>query len=210
MRKSITASVAGLWLLAIGAPAEAGLVTSIPGGTAWPMPSLNYFGTGPQTFGDGIVWSSTDANAVFGYTGGYGYASNGYWNGGLGPMAGLNDVTDSMTFAFTTPVAGVGGFMNYAPVTSNPTTIAAYNSAHSLIESYNLTFTASNQANTGEFLGFLESSADIKYFTLIGNYIGITDLTTTTTAPAVPEPATLGLLGAGLLGLLTVRGRRDR
>ena len=44
------------------------------------------------------------------------------------------------------------------------------------------------------FYGFGESTADISYFTLSGNFIGIRDLT----VAAVPGP----LAGAGLPGLL--------
>ena len=76
-------------------PASATVVTSIPGGTVVPMPALNYFGPGPQVFGPGITWTSTNAvnqgGSVFGYTGGYGFSGNGFWDGSLGPMAGLND-----------------------------------------------------------------------------------------------------------------------
>jgi hypothetical protein len=197
--------------------AQATLVTSLPGGTAIPMPAIEYFGPGPQSFGPGITWSSTNSSnqggSVFGYTGGYGFSGNGSWTGGLGPMAGLNDskdaydVTDTMTFAFSTPIAGVGGFINYVPGSNNPTVISVYDSSNTLIENSTLTFSTGGGDNTGSFYGFLEDSPNISYFTLTDNYIGITELTTSGPS-AVPEPATMLLLGSGLLGLGVYTRRR--
>jgi len=211
--KTICALLILVALVCFGAkPGAAALVTSLPGGTVIPMPVVNYFGPGPQAFGPGVTWSSTNATnqggSVFGYTQGYGFLGNGYWDGGL-VMAGVNDstdvygVTDTMTFAFSTPVSGVGGFLNYVPGSANPTTIAVYNAANTLIESYNLTFLTGGGTDTGAFYGFLESTADIKYFTLTDNYVGIANLTTS----AVPLPGALLLFGPGLLGLAAVRRR---
>ena len=101
---------------------------------------------------------------------------------GLSPA--LNDafirynVTDTMTFAFSTPVSAVGGFMNYAPDGSTPTIIAVYDASNTLIESAELTFITGGGANTGFFFGFQEASNTISYFRLTDNYIGITNLTT--------------------------------
>ena len=120
----LLATVVVLAFLVLAIPASAGVVTSLPGGTVVPMPANNYFGAGPQTF-DGITWTSTNAakqgGSVFGYSGGYGFGGNGTWDGSLGPMAGLNDstdvysVTDTMTFTLSSPVSGIGGFLNYVP-----------------------------------------------------------------------------------------------
>jgi len=196
------------------AQAGASVVTSIPGGTVIPFPAVNYFGGGPQTVATGVTWSSSNATnqggSVFGYTGGYGFLGNGFWDGALGPMAGLNDstdfygVTDTMTFAFATPVAAVGGFLNYAPGSNNPTTVAVWDSLGNLIESYNLTFLTGGGTDSGAFYGFQESTANISYFTLTDNYIGITDLTT----GSVPEPGSLLLVGTGLLGVIGYSRRR--
>ncbi len=209
-RKLLLVAVLALGLCLAANPGGAALVTSLPGGTVYPMPAVNYFGGSPQPVAAGITWSSTNAStqggSVFGYTGGYGFLGNGSWDGSLGPMAGVNDstdaygVTDTMTFAFTTPVAGVGGFLNYVPGSLNPTTIAVYNAANTLLESYNLTFLTGGGTDTGQFLGFQEATADISYFKLTDNYIGITNLTTTNTA--VPVPPAVLLFGSGLLGLV--------
>jgi hypothetical protein len=169
--------------------AYAAPVTSLPGGTVIPMPSANYFGAGPQSFGSGITWTSTYGYSVFGYTSYYGYLENGNWNGNLGPMAGLNDPTGTMTFAFSTPISGVGGFINHIPSSSTaPTTIAVYDSQMHLIESTTLTFNTGGGVNSGEFHGFLETSPEISYFALSNNYIGITTLTTKTTNGEIPAP----------------------
>jgi hypothetical protein len=201
--------------------ALAAVVTSIPGGTVVPMPAVNYFGPGPETFGPGITWSSTNASiqggSVFGFTDGYGFSSNGSWDSFIGPMAGVNDstdaygVTDTMTFAFSSPLSAVGGFLNYVPFSSNPTTIAVYDSSHTLIESTTLTFLTGGGTDTGQFLGFQESTANISYFTLTDNYVGIVNLTIL--GSSVPEPGSVTLLGLGLasvggIGWLKKRRRK--
>lgn len=165
----------------------AAFVTSLPGGTVIPMPYGVYFGPGPITFGPGITWSSTNAvhggGSVFGSTGNYGFGPNGCWDG-FGPFGALNDayirdnVTDTMTFAFSTPVSAVGGFMNYAPDGNTPTIIAVYDAGNNLIESAELTFLTDRGTNTGFFYGFRETSNTISYFRLTDNCIGITNLTT--------------------------------
>jgi hypothetical protein len=207
---------ATLLLVIVGLTANqssATVITSLPGGTVIAIPGTDYFGSGPQTFGPGITWSSTNASnqsgSVFGYTGGYGFSGNGYWDGNLGPMAGLNDsfdiygVTDTMTFAFSSPISAVGGFLNYVPGTTSPT-ISVYDAQMNLIESTTLAFLTDGSVNSGFFYGFQEDSDRISYFTLTNNYIGLANLTVSGNNP-VPEPSTLLLLSAGILGVGLLR-----
>jgi hypothetical protein len=199
MKKSIVLLGAVLGLLALQAGAT--VTTGVPWTGTLPMPVVNYFGPGPQSFAN-YTWTSTNAThqggSVFGYTGGYGFGGNGFWNGRLGPMAGLNDsfdvygVTDTMTFAFTTPVDEVGGFFNYVPFGSTLTTLAVYDASFNLIESYNLTFVTGTGVNLGEWIEFSETTP-ISFFTMTGNYVGV--------ANPIPEPGSLLLLGSGLLGV---------
>jgi len=92
MKKLYALLVVAVFLLVVQAGATV-IIGQV--GSNLPMPNVNYFGTGPQTFGN-YTWSSTNAStqggSVYGYTGGYGYLANGFWDGALGPMAGVNDL----------------------------------------------------------------------------------------------------------------------
>ena len=239
-----TLGVSAAVALLMATSVEATLVTSLPGGTVVPMPPVNHlnlFNPAPQVFGPGITWTSTNmvvqGGALFGYTGSYGFRDNGFWDGGLGPMAGLNDNfdavkalcdpddtaclgrSDSMTFAFSSPIRGVGGFVNYTPGGSTPTVLAVYDSSNQLIESYSLNFNfhfpvplpddltpgPSVGGNQGVFVGFLETTPSISRFTLTDNYVAVTDLTVD---GIVPEPATASLVGLGLLAASWIGRRR--
>lgn len=216
MKKKFLAVLVGLVImLGTTGPVSAALVTSLPDGEIILMPSINYFGGDSQTVTSNITWSSTNqtnqGGSVFGYTGGYGFADNGYWDGSM-VMAGLNDsmaaysVSDSMTFEFDVPVKGVGGFINYAAPDHGQPVISIYDSAHNLIESATLDFTTGGGVNSGRFYGFLQSGNNIKYFTLTDAYIGITNLTVTST----PVPAALWLFASGFVGIAGLIRRKNR
>jgi hypothetical protein len=173
-------------------------VGSLVGGGVIAMPGIDYTGTGPQTFGPGITWTSTSSTSVFGWTDPFSFGDNGIWDGDLGPMAGLGGggVFDVMTFTFSTPVLGVGGFINLGA--DDFAVLSVYNGVD-LLESQIVTqgpFGA-NTVNQGFFYGFQEFGTAITSFTLssLNDTIGITRLTT------VPEPAALFLLGLGLIPL---------
>lgn len=207
-------------IVSFGSFAHAALVTSITGGTVVPMPTVNYFGSGPQVFGPNITWTSTNSTiqggSVFGYDSSYGFGSNGSWSSLT--MAGVNStfsfygVTDTMTFEFDTPVAGVGGFINYYPDGRDLPTIAIYDSSNTLLDTAVLTFLTGGGTNTGEFWGFQIATPDIKYFRLSDAYIGITDLTITglDTPGSVPEPATLTIFALGAIGMVAGARRARR
>lgn len=219
MRKSIAPLMLAIMLTV--AQAGATVVMSISGGTVIPMPAVDYFGSGSQTFEAGgltVTWSSTNAfnggGAVFGCDSGcgnYGFRSNGQWTGALGNYAGLNDdssfgSTDSMTFAFSSPISAVGGILNYAPGGSTPTMIAVYDSHGNLIEpAFSLNFSTTG-ADQYRFYGFKEPTPDISSFVLTDNYIAITQLTIS----SAPEPNSILLLGSGLLGAITYGRKRFR
>ena len=203
---------------------DASPVTALSG-TTYDFGTSNNFGAGPETVAPGITWSSTNATSqggsVYGYTGGYGFNTNGYWDSGL-HMIGVNDsfdawgVTDTMTISFSSPVYGVGAFLNYVPGGSTPTTIAVYDASNNLIESSNLTFLTNGGTDQGEFMGFFEGAPEISSFTLTDNYIGAANLVVNTDGvnldATVPEPATFWIFAAaGLLGLsFLARNRKVR
>ncbi len=194
-------------IILIAASADAELVTSLPGGSIISMPAVNIHSSGPQNLGSGITWQS-DKNSVFGWTDSYGFGDNGTWLGLT--MAGLDSIDGTMTFSFSTPVSGVGGFLNYFPLPvydNNSPTIAVYDADKHLIESATLDFSTGGKdsVNGGFFYGFDERDPIISSFTLSNVFIGITDLTV-----RVPEPVTLLLLGFGRLGIAGIRKMMKR
>ena len=181
----------GLLLAAVSASAS--VITTLPGGTAVPIPAVNsYFTTGPDTLAPGITYTGNAPYAVFGYTGGYGFASNGSWSGTS--MIGLNAGNGFFDITFAQPVTSFLGELNWTVGFGNNASIQAFNAAGTLLE----TLTLENGANlvAPGFHGFHD--AGIAKVRFNNEYIGVRNIS----IAAVPEPASWALMlgGFGLIG----------
>jgi hypothetical protein len=126
------------------------------------------------------------------------------------PHSGTNVIFDAggpITIHFTSLVSAVGAYFTHAL----PLTFTAFNATLTPVATLASAF-SSNMALSGdlgsspnEFLG-VTFAAGIAQVTirgdLAGNSFTLDDLTFTSTATSVPEPATLPLLGSGLAALV--------
>jgi hypothetical protein len=88
-------------------------------------------------------------------------------------------------------------------------TLSAYTAAGALLES--LVIAPTHSVNNGSYFGLAD--ADIGYATLTAassDYVVMDNFTMAAQVAAVPEPASLALLGMGVAGLLAARRRRQR
>jgi opacity protein-like surface antigen len=193
---------------AISTSASAAPITSLPGGSPVALPAKNQVTGGPVVFGPGIIFQSSNSSSVFGYTGGYGFGSNGGWSDV--PMIGLNTNNGFFTLTFASAISSFLAEVNWTA--NNPTnaTMGVYDVAGNLIESLTLEANGVNQVPVG-FHGFSETSNSIKSIRFSNEYIGIRNISTATAAGAVPEPATwaMMILGMGAVGFAMRRRRKN-
>lgn len=213
--------------LGFGSATHADLVQSageIPAATVIDFSEFSgsfLFTAGPVQIGGpvglDIEWSSSNVNAVIG-DGQYGLVDNGNWTAGRNGYTGLNIADGSMTFQFNdAPVAGVGGFMNYAAPNYGSAIIEALDQGGAILESYDILALApiSTPGGTdeGAFRGIVRPQADIYAFRLLNAFDVLDDLTFTNVPTGPPEPVpTLStwalILMAGLLGMVAFVRRR--
>jgi len=225
--KYLLATITALLSVGFGSAVQADLVTSagdIPSATVIDFSEFGgsfLFTSGPVQIGNPVAldieWFSTNSNAVIG-NGGYGLGDNGGWDSGRNGYTGLNTDSGSMTFQFNDgPVAGVGGFMNYAVPNFGTPTIEVLDQGGAVLESYDILALAPistpNGTNEGAFRGIVRPQADIYALRLLNGYDVLDDLTFSAgpREPVVPVP-TLStwalMLLAGLLGIAAFTRRR--
>jgi hypothetical protein len=132
---------------------------------------------------------------------------------GSGVVGSLEINTDQLNVSQFIEIVFTNSLQSRVGVWLNPSLgnvlVTAFDSTGTSLES--------GTGTAGNFVGFQRAAADIKFISIInvGNGFTIDDLTyagTTTTPPptnVIPEPATLALVGAGLLPLAgAIRRRR--
>jgi hypothetical protein len=110
-----------------------------------------------------------------------------------------------MTFTLSSPVTGFGGRINWFG-DDVPVTIAAYDAADNLLETYALADSSGNLVAPDTFYGIYRPEGDISKFVMTAGYIGIADIQV---GGVIPEPATWALLVSGF-GLVGHAARRRR
>jgi hypothetical protein len=127
----------------------------------------------------------------------------------------LQGIADTETFHFSSPIAGIGGLINWCRGCSGDLSayISIFDANDILLETLPLLDASideytpgTNLQTPGGFFGFERTSNDIASFSLTGKGVGIWDMQ----AEALPEPVTITLFGAGLAGTIAFRRKRRK
>lgn len=211
MRK-LALLAAGLVALA-AAPASAAVVTSLPGSTAVPIPTVNKYNghcciTHQESFAGG-AFAGAGPN-LWGYAEPYNLSGAPTLQGKPAVIA-YSSMDVVFDFTFDTAVAGVIADFVWGTQSDHwaPLTISAFDAAGNLLESQVL-FDNGAGLDFGKY-GFARDGADIKRFQVSGAYFALRDLATADIASGVPEPATwaMMIIGFGGVGYAVRRSRRQ-
>lgn len=169
------------------------------------------FGSGPREVGKNgfsVQYTATNAQSLIGFDV-YHLIDNGDWQGIY--YGATNMESSVVRFTFATAVSSVGAIINYAPGFGTPT-IRALDASNNVIATFGLIGPASISTtglNAGAFRGISSTSANISSFEISGSYIATQNLSASGLT-TVPEPSTIALVGAGLLGIVVLRRRARR
>ncbi len=194
--------------------AQAALVTTLPGGTAIPIPAVALLTSGPVTFGP--VTFTSNVVSKFGWTSNYDFGANGSWTG-TPPLIGLNVASNgfnyaSMDFTFDSPTSGFLADLNWDAQSTGGLTVffQVFDTNGNQLEGP-VALTVNNggaNAVAPGFLGFSRGQADIKSFRLSNGFVALRNLSYVAPAiSAVPEPTTWAMVIAGF-GIVGVGLRR--
>lgn len=164
--------------------------------------------------GNGVTLTTT-ANAIVGQNA-QALGDNGLWSvvgndnrDGTFLASAFTTNRGEIGFSFANPVSSVGAFVNQYQVegkTNNSMLVVAYDIDGYVLESFRISVdTDAFGYDEGKFVGFQRANADIYGFGIVDGSVVIDNVVTA----AVPEPATWGLMLAGL-GIAGVAARRRR
>ncbi|MFN7920147.1 MAG: PEP-CTERM sorting domain-containing protein [Bryobacteraceae bacterium] len=167
----------------------------------------------PYTFASGAtlvepVPNTNDTLALFVHRSGlWGLAGHGNINALDIPdgtaFLGLDRSYGPVTFSFSTDMIRVGAFVDASPAAGDSVTMTFYDAQGMLIGSTQVAAVNHDLWKTN-FIGY--EAAGIRKVSFEGAYLAL-DMLTFEAAPAVPEPATFGMIGAGVAAL-GLRARR--
>lgn len=204
MKKFLLAAVA---ISTLSVSANAAVIVDLPGGTPLPIPVRNTTNTSdPLVLVPGVVASPAPGGTFTpGYTSGYGFNTNGSWNGIS--MIGLDRASGYFTIDFAAPISAFLGELNWATGTGGDASIEIYGLS-GLLESLTLESNGVNAVAPG-FRGFSRATNDITSVRFNNEYIGVRNISTLSAA-AVPEPATWLMMILGFAAIGGTMRRRQR
>jgi PEP-CTERM motif len=215
--KTTKVFVASILALSAGSVAQASVITTLPGGTAIPIPGLDLITNSSSAIGGGITFTSdVPGGSLLGGTGATVFGNGSFGPGNpylsLGVAAnGYNYATMALTFA--TPTSAILGEFRWTDggpgignLAYNSASIHIYDINGNLLEYFQFNNNANFSGRAPGYYGFSRATADIASIRFSNAFMGVRNLSyigpEIGNPGGVPEPASWALMiaGFGMIG----------